>query len=61
LQAGPKEITKTAQTLSELGIIMSKYFLKNKESGEIAATKKKGGWTFFSFWRAVPDSGKMTK
>jgi hypothetical protein len=40
---------------------MSKYFLKNRESGEIAATKKKGGWTFFSFWRAVPDSGKMTK
>jgi hypothetical protein len=36
---------------------MSKYFLKNKESGEIAAAKKKGGWTFFSFWRAVPDSG----
>ncbi len=32
---------------------MSKYFFLNKESGEIAATKKKGGWTFFSFWRAV--------
>jgi hypothetical protein len=31
---------------------MSKYFLKNKESGKIAAAKKKGGWTSLSFWRA---------